>query len=521
MTKFLVLGIDGADFDILNPLFDAGRMPNLQGLVENGVRGPLRSTVPPSTCPGWQSFYTGKDPGNIGIFGFRNFEAGSYDVHVPDSSDLREATYWELLGDEEVRTGVVGGPFTYPPQAINGFMVSGPWTPKDAAVFTDPPELSEELREVCDGDYVFIPEHYEEAEFKEAFDRRTEVTTHLMETKDWDLFTVVYRPDPLQHVYWDKDDEVVFSVYEYLDGCLGTVLETVEGLDEEVNVMVMSDHGFEGVRRRYFHVNQWLENEGYLSTASSASSALIKYLPLDLGLNIAARLGVLNFIKRHLVPYEVEEAISNPFHMIDWERTEAFFVWEQQTGQIYVNVEGRFPQGIVPEEERDEVAREIRSSIASVTDEDGQPVVEETWLGSDLYAGTYRDLAPDVILTLDRAFKGQGTFGPLLSTLERDRAEGGHHIDGILFATGRAFGEGSIEDVEIIDLAPTLLHAMGAPVEASMDGKVRFDLFAPDSEPTERTVESVERSGGERVNADWSEDQRGEVEGRLEDLGYL
>lgn len=521
MTKLLVLGIDGADFDIIDPLFEAGRMPNLKRIADEGVREPLRSTIPPSTCPGWQSFYTGKDPGNIGIFGFRNFEPGSYEVHVPDSSDLTEATYWELLGDEGMRTGIVGGPFTYPPQAVDGFMVSGPWTPSDAETFTYPPELSAELRDVCDGDYVFIPEHYEESEFKEAFDRRTEVATHLLQHQAWDVFTLVYRPDPLQHVYWDKDDEVVFRVYEYLDACLGRVFEVIDDVDDDVNVLVMSDHGFEGVRTRYFHINQWLEDQGYLTTTADPTTSLLKYLPLDAGLNLAARLGILDFIKRHFVPYRVKEAVSNPFHAVDWEATEAFFLWEQQTGQIYVNVEGRFPNGIVGEDRRDDLAQQIHDDIQTVTDESGRPVVDDCWLGAELYSGTYEAYAPDVVFTLESEFKGQGTFGPVLSTLERDRAEGGHHIDGILLASGPDFGDGPVEDAEIVDLAPTLLHAMGAPVEEHMDGQVLTELFAPDSDPAERPVRTVERRGGDRAEADWTDDQRGEVEERLEDLGYL
>jgi len=518
MTKLLVLGIDGADFDILDPLFKDDRMPNLQDLAEDGIIGPLRSTIPPSTCPGWQSFYTGKSPGNIGIYGFRNFEHGSYDIHVPDSSDLTESTYWELLGDRGLTSGVVGGPFTYPPQELEGFVVSGPWTPSDAEVFTHPPELSDELRSVCDGDYVFIPENYEEDEFKEAFDHRTDVATHLIETQDWDVFTLVYRPDPLQHVYWDKDDEVVFRVYEYMDECLGEVLEVI---DDEVNVLVMSDHGFEGVRRRYFHVNQWLENEGYLSTERDLRTSALKHLPLDTGMNLASKLGILEFVKRHFVSHEVKEAVSNPLHAVQWDATEAFFIWEQQTGQIYVNVEDRFPDGTVPAERRTEIAAEIHERIQQVTTPDGTLVVEEAWLGDDIYEGAYRKVAPDVVFTLDREYKGQGTFGSLFSTLEPDRAEGGHHVDGILFASGPAFRNGRIESAEIVDLAPTILHLMGTPVEERMDGEVLSEMYAEGSDPATRSVETVQREGDQRTSAEWSDEQKDEVEGRLEDLGYL
>jgi predicted AlkP superfamily phosphohydrolase/phosphomutase len=521
MTKTLILGLDGADFDILNPMFEADRMPNLQGIAKDGVSGALTSTIPPSTCPGWQSFYTGKSPGNIGIYGFRNFEYDSYDVHVPDSSDLTESTYWELLGDRGLTSGIVGGPFTYPPQELDGFSVSGPWTPSDTETFTHPPELSDELRDVCDDDYIFIPEDYEEDEFKEAFDRRTEVATHLLETRDWDIFTLVYRPDPLQHVYWDKDDEVVFRTYEYMDECIGKALEAARGSNEEVNVLVMSDHGFEGVRRRYFHVNQWLEDEGYLVTQQDLQTSALKYLPLDAGMNIASKLGVLELFKRHFVSHEIKEAVSNPLHAVQWDETEAFFIWEQQTGQIYINVKRRFPNGTVSEERRPHLAGEIYERIQEVTTPDGTQVVEQAWLGNDIYSGTHCEIGPDIVFTLDREYKGQGTFGSLFSTLDLDRAEGGHHIDGIMFASGPAFREGQISGAEIIDLAPTILHLMGAPIEEHMDGEVLSGIYADGSDPATRPVETVERGGGLRADADWSDEQKDEIEERLEGLGYL
>jgi predicted AlkP superfamily phosphohydrolase/phosphomutase len=426
-----------------------------------------------------------------------------------------------LLADEGLKSGVVGGPFTYPPQEIHGFMVAGPWSPNDAETFTYPPELSEELRDVCDGQYVFIPENYEEEEFKEAFDRRTEVATHLIRTREWDTFTLVYRPDPLQHVYWDKDNEVVFRTYEYMDECLGEVLNVVNEMEEDVNIVVMSDHGFEGIRTRYFHVNQWLEEEGYLTTKTDPSISLMKYLPLEAGMNIASKLGILEFIKRRFVTHEIKEAVSNPLHAIEWGETAAFFLWEQQTGQIYVNTEGRFAEGTVAPENRESVAEEIADQLRVITDPDGREVVNECWLRSDLYAGTYEEIAPDVVFTLHRDYKGQGTFGDLFTTLDVDRAEGGHHIDGVLFGSGPDFRADEVTGAEIVDLAPTMLHLMGASVEAGMDGEVLWDVYASDSPARNHDVEYTEREGGERRSAEWKAGQREEVEGRLEDLGYL
>lgn len=521
MTKLLILGIDGADFDILSPLFRQGRMENLKSIASSGITGQLRSTIPPSTCPGWQSFYTGKNPGNIGIFGFRNFQYGSYDVHVPDSSDLTESTFWEILGDDGISTGMIGGPFTYPPQEIEGFMVSGPWTPSDSESFTYPPELSTEIREVCDGDYIFIPENYDEKEFKEAFDRRTEAAKHLLETQEWDVATVVYRPDPLQHVYWDKNDDIVYRVYEHLDQCLGELLSLLSDLDEEINIVVMSDHGFEGLRTKYFHVNQWLEDEGYLTTKSDTSTSLLKFLPLESAMNIASKLGVLNFIKRHFVPYDIKEAVSNPLHTINWDDTKAFFIWEQQTGQIYVNLEDRFPEGTVPVEDRTPLANEIKSGLEQITDPSGREVIDGCWLGNELYEGSYREIAPDVIFTLVEDYKGQGTFGRRFSSLTENRAEGGHHIDGIFMASGPDFTTGEVENAEIVDVAPTLLHLMGAPVERHMDGRVLTGIFSEDSERSSEDIAYIEREADERRSVEWEDHQRDEVEERLEDLGYL
>lgn len=518
MTKTLVIGLDGADFDILDPMFEADRMPNLRGVAESGVRGPLTSTIPPSTCPGWQAFYTGRSPGNIGTYGFKNFTRDSYEPEVPDSSDLAEPTFWEILGEEGMKTGLIGGPFTYPAQSIDGFTVSGPWTPSTAETFTYPPKLSEEIRTLAP-EYTFIPETYEVDRFKPMFRQRTDVSTHLLSEREWDVCTVVYRPDPLQHVYWGKDNEKVFEVYEYMDKCIGEVLETVAALDEQVNIFVMSDHGFEGIRSRYFNVNQWLREQGYLSLKSGTGS-LLSVLPLEPLLAAASTLGVLGAIKS-VVPFAYQERIRNPLSAVEWGETKAFFQFEELTGQVYINRRSRFPDGTVAPEAVPETKRDIARRLRSVQDPQGRQIVTDVWTDTELYPGMYTDLAPDLSFALHPEYKGEGKFGELYTELDDNRAEGGHSRDGIFFASGPDIGTGELDGAEIVDLAPTILHIMEAPVEAGMDGEVLWDIYAAESPHLDREVREVEQTRTERETADWEEKQRQEVRGRLEDLGYM
>jgi predicted AlkP superfamily phosphohydrolase/phosphomutase len=156
--KLLVLGLDGATFDIIDRLGD-DHLPYLKGIIAGGVRGLLESTFPPVTGPAWTAFATGKNPGKTGVFGFRSRTAkDNFNMKMVTSTKFRQAgTWWDYLSDVGIKVGIWNYPVLYPPYPINGFMVGGfGCSPNDE--FTYPRELKETLLDVC-GDYTIDIPH--------------------------------------------------------------------------------------------------------------------------------------------------------------------------------------------------------------------------------------------------------------------------------------------------------------------------------------------------------------------------
>lgn len=130
--RVLVIGIDGATFDLIGPWAAGGQLPYLAQLMVEGVHGPLESTLPPVTSPAWPSFATGKNPGKHSVFDFIRPLGGQFDL--VNATSIKARTLWQILSDAGRRVGVVNVPVTYPPAPLNGFIVSGLPSPKTAEI---------------------------------------------------------------------------------------------------------------------------------------------------------------------------------------------------------------------------------------------------------------------------------------------------------------------------------------------------------------------------------------------------
>ncbi|MCK4831862.1 MAG: alkaline phosphatase family protein, partial [Anaerolineales bacterium] len=129
MTKhrILVLGVDGATFDLIEPWAAAGYLPNFARLMAGGVHGELESTLPPVTSPAWPSFMTGCNPGKHGVFDFIRPQGDGFGL--VNSTSIRQPTIWQILSDAGLKVGVMNVPVTFPAQPVNGFMITGLLSP--------------------------------------------------------------------------------------------------------------------------------------------------------------------------------------------------------------------------------------------------------------------------------------------------------------------------------------------------------------------------------------------------------
>ena len=155
----VVIGLDCADPKLtFEEFFD--ELPNIRKIALKGSYGSLKSTIPPITVPAWMSMMTGKDPGILGIYGFTNRKNYSYDsVMFANSKMIKEKTVWDILGENNLKSIILGIPLTYPPKPINGHLITSFLTPSTKSEYTYPKELKKEI-ESWVGEYMFDVDNF-------------------------------------------------------------------------------------------------------------------------------------------------------------------------------------------------------------------------------------------------------------------------------------------------------------------------------------------------------------------------
>ena len=378
-ARIFVFGIDGATFDVISPMVASGRLPNLGRLLCEGSCGLLRSTIHPITPAAWSSFATGMNPGKHGVFDFSSPNRATYGVKLNNASDRRCESVWGRLSREKKHVAVVNVPFTYPPEAVNGILVSGFDTPGANRSMSHPREVYDELVARF-GSYTpdwsfpagrrYDPERYRQ-NVLDVIRQRGETTLFLMEKYPWDFFMTVFQSiDHVQHVFFGMGEwglEFIRQAYEAVDHELGRVLER---LDADTVVMVVSDHGAGDIRKVFF-LDQWLERERYLVPKPGA---MLEGFLRQLGkrgrklakaiLPTAAR-GYLRGRMPGMRDMVVSLSSSAP---VDWSRTRAYSAG--MYGNIFINLQGREAQGIVPQSEYAALCDEIRERLLRLEDPD-------------------------------------------------------------------------------------------------------------------------------------------------------
>ncbi len=557
-NKVLVLGLDGATFDLIRPWAAAGYLPTLKRLMDEGAHGELRSTTPPMTGPAWTSFATGVNPGKHRLYDWVARDEGRYTFSPVTALDTEAPTLYTLLSEAGRRVCALNVPMTYPPMPVNGVMVSGLPTPNTKVTITYPQSLYQEIIDAV-GDYILYPDPgqaYSDAGI-DAFltrlyrttDLRIQTLDYLRSREAWDFAMVVFNgTDTISHALWKFMDQshplhdpaaarkygnAIRDYYAYLDSKLARY---VDDLPDDTTLVVMSDHGF-GPFHKFVHVNNWLMQQGYMATKPGARSGLKRTLfqngfsPMNV-YDTVMRLG-LGSLKREVVRGQGQGMLKTlflSFDDIDWSRTQAYSMGN--VGQVYLNVIGREPQGCVqPGAEYTQVREEIIAKLQTLRDpETGELVVEQIFRREELYQGEHLEKAPDIVF-LPRRLEyfgfGEFEFGShkIIEPMRRG-ISGTHRMNGIFMAYGAAIQPGAVvEGASLYDLAPTILRLMGeAPVE-QMDGRVLTETLAPDVSAAltaRRTTRTQRRAGGSGDSGDiLSAEDKKVLADRLRSLGYV
>src|SRR4030042_3413938 len=267
--RVFVIGLDGSTFDLLDPWIEEGKLPHLKRMMERSTFGRLESTTPPVTPPAWTSFMTGVNPGKHGVFDFYAFNPNSFEKDLVNSSHVRSKRFWDLAGERGKRSIILYVPLTYPPQRLEGVMISGIPAPLHGELIY-PKEMEEELKKksekwLFEVDLDKLRDFHEESFLKEIYqtlEARIGVANYLV-SKEWDIFVlVIMETDWMQHFLWGEKERYLLPFYAKIDGMIG---HFIDSLTEEDTILILSDHGF-GEVSRTFYINSWLRKEGFLSS---------------------------------------------------------------------------------------------------------------------------------------------------------------------------------------------------------------------------------------------------------------
>lgn len=538
-NKVLMLGLDGMSHSVMDPAFEAGHMPRLKDLLGRGVSGVLTSTVPPFTPPGWTSIFTGVNPGRHGIFGFSlgNVQRNGGLVRL---EKVKAPALWNAANAQGVRTGLFNIPMTYPPPPVDGFAVSGMLTPEGGGGtpegFTYPENLASELAGVTGGYQIDIEvDYYEDWRSTEIIERlsrnltvKREGLRYLLD-KHPDipfLFAVLEAPDRLMHVHYKYLDprsehysraeaapirERAWRFFDEMDEVIG---DLIDWAGEAGYILAMSDHGF-GPLDKVVSINLALKEWGLLATKGGAgavgASAMLR--------KAAAR------VKRVMPKSMWKRAKRAGQSSIDWSRTKAFASPTPQQG-IYVNLDGREPEGIVPESDYEEVRDEvIRGFKAMVDPDDGLPVTDVVHRREEVSEGPEMQWGPDLFpVCRAHAYElSDGLFSPSILTDFRDLPRGFHHMDGIFGLAGPGIEPRRDAKAHLYDMAPTALYLAGLDVP-EMDGKVLTELLPREmvtGRPPVFKKMDLPLAGEGAEASPYSAEEEAAIEASLRNLGYL
>ncbi len=550
--RVVFAGIDGATWDIIEPMVAAGKLPNLAATMRSGSYGPLKSTIPPNSSLAWCSFQTGVHPGKHGVFFFREQKHGSYVRPVVSWNSVQAPSIWKLASEAGKKVCVITIPLTFPPEKVNGVMMGGLMTPDRNSDFIWPPEMRQELEKAV-GDVpadnepeILYHSSSEEEGYQSLFhviEQLTRIGEYLLDHHNPDLFAIVYRQvDLTSHSAWAFQDpewqrknpgqweakrDYLAKVYEAVDAAYGRLRAKALAMEGEVAFGTCSDHGFGRITYRYF-MNTWLAQEGYLVLKGGVSWQRLRLWTQKNWHKLLRRTGVTKrmALKGKRLP-NAEQIIMS---MIDWSRTRAYSTFSGGEDIVLINLKGREPEGIVePGEEYERLREEIIAKLPEMRAEDGGKVISAAFKREDVWEGPQVFLAPDIqCMTVDTACNMAAS--PVHRVVAEEAKEGRpamHRINGIYAWEGKGiFKEGvRLGGPQIADMATTIMHLLGLPVDDHMDGRVMEDCFTDAyraANPVQRREGHVQLAArGKDTDQDRSMSDEDRLVETMRALGYM
>jgi predicted AlkP superfamily phosphohydrolase/phosphomutase len=529
--ELLLVGIDAACARVTDPLVEAGRIPTLARLFDDGERGPLRSQIPPWTASAWPSLYTGTNPGKHGVFGFLTFDG--YDYDVVNATHVRERPLWHILDHHGLSSVVVNVPVTGPPEPFDGALIPGYTAPENPACH--PEGLLDEVRDAV-GEYRIYPEwtgtdrtptrDERVSAYCRLAGQRGAAFRYLADRVDPDFGFVQFQQSDTVFHELPGDDAAVAAVYEAIDD---EVREILAATDPRI-VVVASDHGMGRIGGHEYRVNEHLRREGLVAATrgaggmpewgdvrdgnliggddpSLASRAMAR--AASVGITSQRLAGILSRLRLAGVVQRVvpDDVVRAGIERVDFPASQVYMRSRIECG-VRINLAGREPAGIVSQAEYEPLRDRLVDLFRAVETPDGDPVFERVERREAVFEGPHVEDAPDVVVV-------PADFDQFLSAQLRESVFGeprepyNHKWDGEIALSGPGTESATLDGAHLFDVAPTILALLDLPAAERMDGR----SLVPESVP--RAAYPAWDAGDRRETADET------VTEHLEQLGYL
>jgi len=534
--RVLIIGLDGATWDIYGPMMDRGHLTWLEGVRRAGCWGAMWSTAPPVTPPAWTTLMTGVNPGKHQIFGFETYDRSTGRARITTAQDNRAETMWTYLSRLGHRVVSLNLPWTYPPSPVNGVMVSGYGCPGPQFGYTHPAAFQERIEREIPG-YSMVPNWEKaDADDEQAFDRnlagcrrafddlRRLVDLAEGEVPDWEVLLVeIQQPDLMQHHILDdlapgggqegpQRAAKVLEMLDHMDGVMGAIAARATGPEDLL--IVASDHGFGELRAKIL-VNNLLQQWG-----------LLKHGPLLV--HLVRRL-VRNARRywRRAGPWWSKARDLTEALLPDWSRTRAYVAMGSQYGMLYCHLREFHSEGVMQfGEEYEALLEELRGRLLALRDpRQGGPVFAAVERPERFYGLSVRDCPalPDLVLAaaegylVTRAFRG-GSF----LKYNRRRSTGCHRANGLWAMGGEAVKPGLQLEAHLADIVPTVYAFLGVPLPGGLDGRVLAEAFCRPPEYSLAAAGAPARPlEAPSAQRDVNRDEQELIARRLAELGYL
>ncbi|MFQ5601717.1 MAG: alkaline phosphatase family protein [bacterium] len=434
-ARVFVLSIDGVPFSFMKENIAKGHFPNFKRFLEQGDFKRMNSVQPVISSVAWSSFMTGKNPAKHNIFGFVDQKPGSHEVYIPTANNMTSDTIWDIMSRAGKKVFVMNVPVTYPPKPVNGIMI-GCFLCTQIEKIASPPAVSAQLKKMgykIDADAWIARQNLDKFldEVNLALDKRVEALFHFLEKERWDYFqTHIMETDRMNHFFWEHmehDDpryvQAFFDFYKRVDEVLG---EVEQKIGEDVEFMVLSDHGFCTIKK-----------EIYLN-------------------NYLAEAGVLKF--KNTSPKSIED-----MH-------EESLAYSLIPGRVFVNLKGREPNGWVPADKYETTREKLQETLLNLKEKDtGEPIIKKVIRREEIYDGANFEASADLIAVPHDGYDLKGNVNkPVFG--EKGPLVGMHTFeDSLVWVRNKSLTK-SNNEFWIGDLAPTILNMMHLPVPQDMDG---------------------------------------------------